>query len=673
MYVGIELDPLSTTPAFCIYVHDGYSGIDYTIQTLGNDYSVNLDASIQAINQAFDKNLRKLEECIIIWLQEYSEKHHCKILTAGIGVSLGVENLCRSGGDVFLCHRINVSGKLKLLSKLWFDCDILPIIVETKGSTIDERACSAIRKALNCIITGQFAVTKPLVGFRHRVEVDLDGRAHFADLENYESVTDGQHFDLLLKYSESSREKGLKIAFFNSTPQGGGVATMRHSIIRILRLLKVNVQWYVARPKPDVFDITKKRMHNVLQGVAPPGIDLTNADQEIYEDWCKSNVERDWALGPFKEARIIVIDDPQLAGTIPWIKKYNPEIKIIFRMHIQIDIEKLKDIRSNTHHVWKYLWSFIQDSDAIVFHPNESCVPKEVPQEKLFFMPASYDPLDGLNKKLSPLQIDYYQRAFNRIAQDMVNKRLDFKTRPIIAQFCRFDPSKGNILINKVGIHDVILAYYRLRQLTDPIFPYSRVPQLLICGFGSIDDPEGHYIFEETLSLLENEDFQTFDRDIVVVRIPPSDQLLNALLRSTTICLQLSTREGTISYYLNAGFEIKVTEALSKGIPVVAYRTGGIVHQVIDGKTGYLVENGDYNQVASLLQGLLTDQDLYRQMSHAASKMVEPELLTPYQAISWLWLFNYITRTTESVENNQISTKVSKYVSKCWIKNVDPL
>lgn len=168
MYVGIEVDPLSSKPAFCIYVHDGYSGIDYTIQTLENDYSVDLDTSVQMINQMFDRNLRKLEQQIIIWLQEYSEKHHCKILTAGVGVSLGIQNLCRSGGDVFLCHRMNVSGRLKLLSRLWFECDILPIIVETLGSTIDERACSAIRKALDCIIMGHFAITKPMVGFRHR-------------------------------------------------------------------------------------------------------------------------------------------------------------------------------------------------------------------------------------------------------------------------------------------------------------------------------------------------------------------------------------------------------------------------------------------------------------------------------------------------------------------------
>lgn len=224
-----------------------------------------------------------------------------------------------------------------------------------------------------------------------------------------------------------------------------------------------------------------------------------------------------------------------------------------------------------------------------------------------------------------------------------------------------------------LGINDVILAYYRLRQLTDPIFPYIQVPQLLICGFGSIDDPEGHYVFEETLSLLENEDCQSYDRDIIAVRIPPSDQLLNALLRSSTICLQLSTKEGKQYVLILTGFEIKVTEALSKGIPVIAYRTGGLVRQIIHGKTGYLVESGNYNEVASFLQDLLTDKDLYRQMSHAASRSIVLELLTPYQAISWLWLCNYVTRMSEPTENHQRPAKVSKYVRECWIESVDPL
>lgn len=44
---------------------------------------------------------------------------------------------------------------------------------------------------------------------------------------------------------------------------------MRHALIRFCQHLQVNAHWYVTTPSPDVFSITKRKFHNVLQGVAP--------------------------------------------------------------------------------------------------------------------------------------------------------------------------------------------------------------------------------------------------------------------------------------------------------------------------------------------------------------------------------------------------------------------
>ena len=57
---------------------------------------------------------------------------------------------------------------------------------------------------------------------------------------------------------------------------------------------------------------------------------------------------------------------------------------------------------------------------------------------------------------------------------------------------------------------------------------------------------------------------------------------LNAFQRSFTVCLQLSSREG---------FGLTVAEALWKHVPVVATRVGGIPLQVLDGVTGFLINN----------------------------------------------------------------------------------
>lgn len=48
----------------------------------------------------------------------------------------------------------------------------------------------------------------------------------------------------MLTYAKKLREKKTKIAFFSATPQGGGVALMRHALVRFSRLMGVDLTWY---------------------------------------------------------------------------------------------------------------------------------------------------------------------------------------------------------------------------------------------------------------------------------------------------------------------------------------------------------------------------------------------------------------------------------------------
>ncbi len=70
---------------------------------------------------------------------------------------------------------------------------------------------------------------------------------------------------------------------------------------------------YVARPKPEVFDITKRKFHNVLQGVAAPDVRLTDSEKQMFIDWSDENAKRFWIKdgGPIRNSDVIVIDDPQ--------------------------------------------------------------------------------------------------------------------------------------------------------------------------------------------------------------------------------------------------------------------------------------------------------------------------------------------------------------------------
>jgi hypothetical protein len=79
-----------------------------------------------------------------------------------------------------------------------------------------------------------------------------------------------------------------------------------------------------------------------------------------------------------------------------------------------------------------------------------------------------------------------------------------------------------------------------------------------------------------------------------------------------------------------------------KGKPVIAYRAGGIPLQIQEGMNGYLVEVGDTEQVARHLYDLLTNDDLYHNMSMAAPYLVSKDYLTVPNALCWLFLAVYL-------------------------------
>jgi hypothetical protein len=63
------------------------------------------------------------------------------------------------------------------------------------------------------------------------------------------------------------------------------------------------------------------------------------------------------------------------------------------------------------------------------------------------------------------------------------------------------------------------------------------------------------------------------------------------IIRCSWLCCQVSTKEG---------FEVKVTEAIHKGVPVVATRAGGIPLQIREGIDGALVDVSDTQAMADL-------------------------------------------------------------------------
>ena len=93
--------------------------------------------------------------------------------------------------------------------------------------------------------------------------------------------------------------------------------------------------------------------------------------------------------------------------------------------------------------------------------------------------------------------------------------------------------------------------------------------------------------------------------------------------------IQKSTREG---------FGLTVSEALWKARPVVAGNAGGIVTQIEDGRTGWLVDSAEACAAACL--EILADPAAACVRALAGKEHVRQRFLTPRLVRDWLVLFN---------------------------------
>ncbi|KAH8819226.1 glycosyltransferase family 4 protein [Xylogone sp. PMI_703] len=545
-----------------------------------------------------------------------------------------------------------MSKSPRLCTKLWLDLDIVPLGLSPEpdereedgvGSEfwsvkeIDERADSMARK---CIMHFGPGLTPLLqVGYRGIVGVDSQSHVKMLTLDDYRDTCGYRTWEAMMYFVKRLKARNTRIAFFSSTPQGGGVALMRHALVRLARLLGVQLNWYVPKPKPGVFLITKM-VHNTLQGVEKPENVIKPEDKEVLIEWIKDNANRYWLSrgGPLRKpeeggADVIIIDDPQMPGLIPLIKELTPDRPVLYRSHIQVRSDLCDTPGTPQADVWEFLWKKIEQADMFISHPMPEFVPKNVPREKVAYLPATTDWLDGLNKNISDWDKGYYGHMYNEECHALRQAELRWPARQYIIQVARFDPSKG--------IPDVIESYAGFRRLLEKKCPGAEPPQLVICGNTSVDDPDGTVIFDQTMEHIET-NHPSLLLDISVMRLKANDQLLNTLLSSCHVALQLSTREG---------FEVKVSEALHKGKPIIATNAGGIPLQVQHGKNGYLVEPGDWPAVAQHLLDLWTNEELYNVMSAYAKKSVSDEVSTVGNMLSWLYLADEMSSGKKVVPN----------------------
>jgi trehalose synthase len=117
--------------------------------------------------------------------------------------------------------------------------------------------------------------------------------------------------------------------------------------------------------------------------------------------------------------------------------------------------------------------------------------------------------------------------------------------------------------------------------------------------------------------------------------------IVNALQRRATVVVQKSIAEG---------FGLTVAEAMWKARPVVAGRVGGIQDQIVDGRSGVLVDPRDIVGFGAVLRALVLDEDRRARLGAAAQERVRAEFLGVRHLTDYVGLFEQVIQAAESKE-----------------------
>ena len=406
-------------------------------------------------------------------------------------------------------------------------------------------------------------------------------------IDEYEPYIGQERVDTLKHLAGAVEGRGW--ANINSTFVGGGVAEMLRSVIPLACSLGVQARWSTIRGHDAFFQITKK-FHNTLQGVAQL-ISL----QEIFETYLDNLIAN--TQNAQIESDLIIVHDPQPAALIMHGVLMG---NVLWRCHI--------DTSTPNPTVWRFLAPYINQYAGAIFTMPEFVGPGlQIPQYQIT---PCIDPHAEKNRQ-------YTEDQAKDILSPLFQQHHIDPDRPILAAISRYDIHKNQASILK--------AFKRLREEQ----AYDPSPYLIFLGNTATDDPEGEGLLAQLKAQAGDDPNIHF-----WVNVENNDQVVGSLMRLARGFVHVSTREG---------FGLVVSEALWQGTPVIGSRVGGIVQQVVDGKTGYLVEPLDVEAIATKMARILDDPEQTAQLGKQAQAHVRQNFLLPELVRRYLTLLRYYT------------------------------
>lgn len=467
-------------------------------------------------------------------------------------------------------------------------------------------------------------------------------------LGHYEDITRPEDWKLLKEQAEPL--EGTKWVFVNPTMEGGGVAMLRPPLVHLMQELGIDARWHVMEPiheahRGNPFEVTKM-MHNISQRQSEQR--LSDEDKELHKHWA------DTENGPVLEgqdhiqnADFIVIDDPQPLPLMARLKRANPGAKFIWRNHIDTHNGLMSDPTSPQGEVASYLMDELgmREADAVVAHPVEDFLHPGM-EDKTFFAPATVDPFDNLNRHLSEEEvvegIEFINAEIEKKNLELMMAGREADMQPLLSMdpdrqritlIARFDPSKGMDKAMEMGV--------RTRQILRELgTPEEELPEVVIVGNGSQDDPDGTRMFEEMLDR-RRELYPEEAHGITIMRLKHNYDAMNALMWRSTLIMQTSDAEG---------LENRVGDAIRHSKPVVISNRGGIKTQVLEGESGIILDydkpGHDLERGAEFMTWMLSDPEAYQRMVESTGRQAETlisrEFTTTANATRFMRIANHL-------------------------------
>jgi trehalose synthase len=383
---------------------------------------------------------------------------------------------------------------------------------------------------------------------------------------------------------------GARVLHISSTPYGGGVAELLHTIVPLMRDAGLDARWYVIDGAPGRFFEVTKKIHNALQGMEDG---LTSEEWALYEEVNRSLVAG-FPGGPWD---FVVIHDPQPLQMGALVRDSissgvdeggAQSAKWFWRCHI--------DMSTPLASTWERLHPWVNRYDgAIVTSRDYAGEEISVPVAEIT---PSIDPTSPKNLLVDPGRAREVLSAFS-VDPD----------RPLLVQVSRFDPWK-----DPFGVIDA----YRIVKAEYPDV------QLALVGSIALDDPEGVRLLDDLKGAAGG------DPDVRVLSNQDGVHAAEvaAFQQKADVVIQKSVREG---------FGLTITEGMWKARPVVAGQATGCRLQIEDGRNGYLIASTE--ECAARIVQILSRPDVGESLGREARETVRRRFLSTTHLARYLSLF----------------------------------